>query len=156
VLVEHPGVSGYASLSYPHAFSLPHQLHASDLRNISPASQFARLLRSAPTSHQFPYLESSSLSRGSFLNMAEIISKKCNHQLLKTLPDQDDTIRPGSKYFVLLGLPTLGSRGEERQGLMDEYGTVLLVSSDSNLTLLQKVAFQPILGLSCLPFRAIS
>jgi len=101
VLVEQPG------------------LHASDLRTLDPSSSLVKLLESAPSSRQYPYVRRNEAK--SFSNIAESLSSRCGSRLLKLTPGHDGgEMESGSKHVVCMKMPPLEGVASHRKHAMAE------------------------------------
>jgi hypothetical protein len=78
------------------------------------------MLRTALSSRQYPYLDSSPTS---FFEAVESASHTCqSHFSNSTLSGSESSINPDVKQFVHILLPELAGQAGERQALMIEHG----------------------------------
>jgi hypothetical protein len=96
-----------------------HQLHASDLRTLSPSSFLPSLLKSSPSARSFQYLTPSSPSLS---QRAQAVSSLCASRLVSYTPgDTPSPLDVEHKHVVSLTLPELNGAGEERRSTMSAY-----------------------------------
>ena len=97
------------------------QLHASDLRTLSPTAHIARCLSTSPSARQYPYL-----SAHPELDLASIagrVSSKCGSRLLEYSPGHADVmLEQNAKYVVYLRMPHLEESGLARKEAVSNHG----------------------------------
>ncbi|KIM84036.1 hypothetical protein PILCRDRAFT_819066 [Piloderma croceum F 1598] len=119
VLVEQPG------------------LHASDLRTLDPSSNLAKLLESAPSSRQFPYVRYEAAEP--FTNIAESLSRRCGSQLLSLTPGgSGPAMESGSKHVVCMKMQHLKGVASNRKAAMADHESRLSNDLDAIATLFPK------------------
>jgi len=100
VLVEQPG------------------LRASDLRALDPSSKLVKLLASAPSSRQFPYVRHGV----TFTNRAEYLSTRCGSKLVSLTPGQGGgKVKSGSRHVLCMKMPPLEGVSSHRKDAMAEH-----------------------------------
>jgi len=119
VLVEQPG------------------LHASDLRTLDPSSSLVKLLESAPSSRQYPYVRRN--ENESFPNIAESLSSRCGSRLLSLTPGHGGgETESGSKHVVCMKMPPLEGVASNRKDAMAEQESHLSSELDAISSLFPK------------------
>ena len=106
------------------------QLHASDLRNLSPNTHISRCLSTSVSARQYPYVPAQ--NGIDILSISDRLSSRCRSRLLEYSPGESAiTIEQNTKYVVFLTMPPLHDYGTARQDAMTKYG-----SSNRHLSIL--------------------
>jgi len=96
-------------------------LHASDLRTLPSSSNLARILASASSSHQFPYMRSFP-APASLSSIAESISAQCSSRLVSFIPGQGGiALDSDTKHVVRMSMPHLDGVASSRKNAMARY-----------------------------------
>ena len=99
------------------------QLHASDLRVLSPDSSLSSSISRASSSLQLPYVPMK--RENPFPDFAEVISRKCGSKIVHTAPGglSGSVQQDGDKHVVCMSMPPLAeSEGSHRMNLLGEHG----------------------------------
>ena len=124
VLVDQPGVSHTSSrrplATQPRARTHA-QLHASDLRALSPSSPLTTLLSRSPSSVQLPYIPRTAGS--SVHDLADRISSRCGSRVLSSMPGQGGVAAVrGAKHVVCLSMMDLQGTAGRRKAVVADHG----------------------------------
>lgn len=126
MLIDQKGVRSYLS-SMDNPFDLLlHQLHASDLRNLSPSSSLAQTLNGAASTLELPYVSRS--ASNPFSNLAGAVAERCGARVVTHVPGKvSATVAGGEKHVVCVEMPPLdGLEGADRKKAVVEHGTWLV------------------------------
>ena len=97
------------------------QLHASDLRTLSPTAHITRRLSSSPSARQYPYLPAH--PELDLTLIAGRVSSKCGSRLLQYSPGHADvTLEEDAKHVVCLEMPHLKESGRARKEAISNHG----------------------------------
>lgn len=121
VLVSQPGVCHATQCRYCPFSDMTFQLHASDLRTLSPSSMLARSLSSSPSSRQFQYVPSH--PELDISAVAESVSVRCGSRIVEFSPGQGGYFSRGTKHVFSISMPNIETSGAVRKSQMKTYGT---------------------------------
>lgn len=114
------------------AFVYP-QLHASDLRTLSPSSPLTVSLGSAQSAVQLPYAKRSSAD--GLAGAAEQLAQRCGGQVTQLRQDVSpaNLAQQGGKHVLCMSMPELSGAAVERKDAVAQHGQSVSLFSQRRL-----------------------
>jgi hypothetical protein len=95
-------------------------LHASDLRTLDPSSNLAKVLGSAPSARQFPYVSQGAVIPSA--TAAQTLSNRCGSRLVTLTPGENNAVmEASSKHIVCMNMPHLEGVAKDRKDAMAKH-----------------------------------
>jgi hypothetical protein len=127
VLVDQPGVRVHHNSTLHWPTYPPIQLHASDLRSLSPASFLATRLQDSPSTAQLPYVRFA--PQGNALHdLADLVTQRCGAQRL-SFPvgaGPENLESSSGKHVLCLSMPAVTEAAGARRRSVAEHGASIL------------------------------